>query len=619
MSRAFTYWGIASFTLAAALAACSGGSSADSDGDSDGSTDGTGGGTLDPGVDGGDGGNDPRIVERTTPVGFTNYDDGTGNSSYKSPGITAEQAAALTGALASPPAADPTLLFDYPFADTMVPGNLTFIEFQWRRATNQEAFLLRVQGTETFHLYIDAECTKSGYCSRILPMAEWLTMGKRLAGQTVDIEVFGYDGTSVTKSEPLELEFSPEALVGALYYWAASNKTIKRVSFGSESAVDFIVPKSDTSDYECVACHSVSRDGNVIAFAVGPDEGENIAGIQTASTTDPTMKYIVPTNGTTPFSSAVSHGKTEGPTNSLGHNVALNPDGSLMAVNATDPPDNWPSHLDIRATDAPDSLKSRYDFGDPIFGGEKIGIQPEFSPDGTQLAVMLAEKNGDAGLSAWSAQKGGIATIPVNVAAGTLGNAKVIVTAPTDGSYHFYPTWSPDSAYIAFVTSWDVNGASGSLGNDHGVLRMVAVADAPVTCPGPKCIELGRGTGYGVDAAQAMSGTSASTWPKFAPFEQGDGVYFITFTSRRQYGARPLSNTQLWMFGIDTKVAGDPSFSPFWLPYQTESDGSLSPYWTKTLPCNTEGGVCNGCLSSEQCAVNTDDNSCTCEAIPKPK
>jgi hypothetical protein len=70
------------------------------------------------------------------------------------------------------------------------------------------------------------------------------------------------------------------------------------------------------------------------------------------------------------------------------------------------------------------------------------------------------------------------------------------------------------------------------------------------------------------------------------------------------------------MFGIDTAITPDPSFSPFWLPYQEPSDGSLTPYWTEVIPCDTEGGTCNGCVADrEYCLVNTDTNSCQCEPI----
>ena len=36
----------------------------------------------------------------------------------------------------------------------------------------------------------------------------------------------------------------------------------------------FIEPESATNVFKCVACHSVSRDGNVIAFAVYNEHGE---------------------------------------------------------------------------------------------------------------------------------------------------------------------------------------------------------------------------------------------------------------------------------------------------------------------------------------------------------
>lgn len=615
MNRKLTCLFVGNLGLALALAACSSESGA-SDSASTGGA-GSGGG-LNVGTGASSGVNDDRIVTRVTPPGFTG-DDGTGNPTYVAAGVDDAKVATLSGALGSLPDPDPEMLIDYPFEDTLVPGNLTFIEFQWRRLSGHDTFLIRViADSKSYHLYLVPECTQSGFCTQVLPKGEWLTLGKELAGQTVDIEIIGTDGSEVARSAPLKLEFSPEPLVGALYYWAAANRVIKRASFGADQAVDFIVPNSPTSDYECVACHSVSRDGTTIALAVGPEEGENISGIQVASTLDPTMKAINPTKGPTPYDASVAHGNTEGPIDSLGHNVALSPDGKLMAVNATDPPTNWPSHLDIRHTNAKDSVVQSYEVGHAIFGADTIGIHPEFSPDGSKLAVTLAENEGS--LSAWSNQAGGIGYLPV-AADGSLGSAVVVVTAPSDGSYHFYPTWSPDAKYLAFVSSSDANGSSGSLGNDHALLRMVAVADAPADCPGPKCIELTRGTGYTPADALAMSGTTGSTWPKFAPFAQGQNqnVYFITFTSRRKLGVRPLDNTQLWMFGIDTAVTPDPSFSPFWLPYQSPSDGSLSPYWTETLPCNTEGGTCNGCLASEQCVINPDENSCVCEAIPVAK
>jgi hypothetical protein len=516
----------------------------------------------------------------------------------------------------------------------MIPGNLTFIDFQWKGASSTEIAVVRASaGASVYHMYLVVDCNNNGVCTKTLPSAEWQTLGKNHAGQDVTFEVItDVDGT-FTRSAPLTIKYSPERLVGALYYWAAAENTINRVSFGAEAATPFIVPSSSTAaasvtpntDYECVSCHSVSRDGTTIAFGVAPHEGENIAGIQVAPTANPYAPTIVPTPGPTPYEAEVAHdwGGVNNvdrcqsgvlcATTSLGHNVALSPNGDLMAVNATEPPANWPSRLEIRRTDVADAVVASYPIGTSqvpgLWGVDKLAIHPEYSPDGTKMVVTLAENNGN--LSAWANEAGSIAVVPVN-ADGTLGTPSVIAEASGD-AFHFYPTWSPDSAYVAFMTAW----SSSSLNNDDAVIHMVP-ATGTTTCPGAGCIELTRGTGYTASDAQGGDGTG-STWPKFAPFAQGasKNIYFITFTSRRKRGLTPSSDSQLWMFGVDTSVTPDPSYAPFWLPWQSIDAGSLAPYWTEALPCNADVGTgsCEGCLEVERCVVNPDDNSCSCEGL----
>lgn len=622
MARLLTSIGIISLASAIGLGACG---NSDDDGKTPGGPngDGDGDGGMITGIGDGDGlGNGTpggnSIIFYETPKGFVNYDDGSGIPAYKALDVTEAAAQSLTTAAASGLTPEANALFQYPLKDTMVPWNLTFINFQWRAPDGSHTtVLVRAKSdTDTYHAYLVAECTTTGFCNVDLPRAEWQTIGLNNTGKSVTFEVIsqGADGQAVI-TEQLPIRFAPEELVGALYFWASADRTIKRASFGADRAVDFITPGVN-ADYACVSCHSVSRDGSTIAFGVSPEHGENIAGIQVAKTNDPDSPVIVPLNGATPYGAEVSNGNTEGPTTSLGHNVALSPDGSKMAVNKTEPPTNWPSILEIRNTDIADSVVASYEVGHTIFGGDKMAIHTEYSPDGTQLVATLADNDGN--MSAWSNTSGSIGVFPVNPD-GTLGNVRIIST-PTAGAFHFYPTWSPDSKYVAFVTSWDTNDNVGSLGNDHGVIHMVPTA-GNTECPGAGCIELTRGTGYGAAEAEAMSGTYGSTWPKFAPFAQGaaQNVYFITFTSRREVGAFGNPSTQLWMFGIDTSVSPDPSFSPFWLPYQDHGDGSLAPYWTETLPCNIEGDTCNGCLDGEVCVVSRDTSECKCEPPIVPK
>ena len=183
----------------------------------------------------------------------------------------------------------------------MVPGNLTFIEFQWEAMEEQDEFMVRATADDAvYHFHLQVECTGKRFCTKQLPKNEWLEIGRQHAGQSVSFEVFAAKGESISVSKAIDIRFAPEPLFGALYYWASVSETIKRVSFGSERAVDFIIP-GENVDYECVACHSVSRDGSTIAFAVGPDEGENATAIQVTSTLDPDATSIAPTKGESPY------------------------------------------------------------------------------------------------------------------------------------------------------------------------------------------------------------------------------------------------------------------------------------------------------------------------------
>src|SRR5262249_13387520 len=94
-------------------------------------------------------------------------------------------------------------------------------------------------------------------------------------------------------------------------------------------------------------------------------------------------------------------------------------------------------------------------------------------------------------------------------------------------------------------------------------------------------------------------------------------LLFISYTSRLPYGFWKAQNDQLWMFAVDLSKlgSGDPSFAPIWLPYQEQTDVSLTFFWTEVLFCQTDpGGACKGCVEGEICVVDATDNSCRCEA-----
>jgi hypothetical protein len=522
----------------------------------------------------------------------------------------------------------------YPLDTAMHPLNLSDITFQWQRgAATNTLFRIDALGEDgrTSRFYVP--CTKT-QCTYKMPESDWLWLAADYAGKKVTITVSGTDGAGgpVGTSAPIVAHFSPEPVFGALYYWAAATEELKRASFGAKKAVPFITPQSATNAYKCVACHTVSRNGKVIAFAVSNLHGETVAAIQSAPTEDPASPYVAPAMGTTPFAAEyanVSHGGSleNQPTDNFGHMPALNPEGTLMAVNGVGEPDasGVPGQIYLEIREAhTGATVNRYNLGSSVFGGnsQTLPILPEWSPDGRSLVVSLGNYAPSYQcLWTYVTCNSPLAIVPVTL--GQLGTPTIIATNSNPDDFHYYPTWSPDGQWVAFQTARRNYDSSNkivdprSLGNKNGVIRMVKTSGGPYTCPGPGCVELVRGTQYSWEQALAGEGKQ-STWPKFTPFAQGTNkdVMFVSFTTRIPYGFLASGRSQLWMFAVDvSKVESgeDPSFAPIWLPYQDYTDGSLTPYWTETLPCQSDpSGGCSGCVAGETCVVKSND-VCECQ------
>jgi len=514
----------------------------------------------------------------------------------------------------------------YPLDGSMHAKNQGRITFQWSRgsATNS-VFRIDINEGQDKAYKLFVPCSDNE-CIYEMPVEEWLEVGWYLGGEgPINVTVAGTDGQGgpVAMTGTTAVSFSPASIEGAVYYWAAAKREIKRADFGSDQAVPFISPNSETNAYDCVACHSVSRDGKVIAFAVtnvegGGDNGEDRAGIQIAPTITPEQPFIAPQEGPSPY----APGKT-GPTEYFGHNVALNRTGSRAAVNSI-PPDSgqWPPQLEIWDT-ADGTPLNVYALGDPVFGDQRVGILPEWSPSGDKLVVALADGTSDTASfgCVWTSDTCRSSIAVHDVTDDALGPAQILVAgslAADDREYHFYPTWSPHGDYIVFVSAkWDAsNPSQKSVSNQGAVLRMVPSSGGPHVCPGPTCWELEKGMGYTVAAAEAGQGLQ-STWPKFTPFAQGanDSLLFVSVNSKRDYGFLSSGLNQVWVFAIDLANldSSDPSFAPFWLPYQDPTDGSLEAFWTETLPCEVDDdGNCVGCAEGESCSVEQSSGECKC-------
>ncbi|HVJ16087.1 MAG TPA: hypothetical protein VM686_11680 [Polyangiaceae bacterium] len=575
---------------------------------------------------------------------------------YKDPALGANVRELFSGAAK----ADAELAIVYPLDGAMHPLNQTHLLFQWHRgAESNTLFRIDAVGGDgrTSRYYVP--CTAIGaahQCSYQMPVSDWLWLGADYAGSSVDISISATDGAAgpVATSPAIRAYFSPEPVYGALYYWASSVHSLKRANFDAGSAVAYIAPESESNQFKCVGCHSISRNGKVIAFAVSNLFGETVAGIQSAPTEAPQSPFVEPAMGTTPFSAGHAHAGDgepgtleEQPLDHFGHNVALSPDGAIAAINGIPAPeddpdgnaDGWPAFLELRDTQSGETIVRQYmseteGTASGPFAYKTLLIQPEWSPDGTALVGALLKPD-DVCKWTYTTADADIAIVPI-IDKSAFGPAQVIATSSDPTEFHFNPTWSADQQWIAFMSarrepdpdSPNPCQHTNSSFNQNAVIRMVRADGSTHVCPGPECIELPAGTQYTVEDAFDGHRGKHSTWPKFTPFVQGQAgnVMFLSFTSGIDYGwvstaaqnaPRNYAKNQIWMFGVDvSKVgSGDPSFAPIWLPQQDPGDGSLTPYWTETLPCQSDpAGGCVGCAAGEECHVSAG-NVCECRAV----
>ena len=485
----------------------------------------------------------------------------------------------------------------YPLAGSMHPINLGDITFQWSQGKPQNQ-VFRVEFTappRTYDFYLP--CTRS-QCIYQMPSQAWLAMADALHGQAVSFTVAGSDGKggSVSLSDPMTINFSPEAVRGGLYYWSTKLRGVYRLTFGSAKALPFIQPSSATNPDACAGCHSVSRNGARIAFTAVPATEGAFGGLAVAPTDDPSQRSVNPRSGV--VDSSVP---------------ALSPDGSQVVV-VLDAGYTATGEKDFILRDAVTGAEiKRLSTGHPFLGANRFATFPEWSPDGQTIAITVGTTaGGRTNYGATSLLTSDIALLPVN--GGQFGPATVLVPA-TGSEYSFYPSWSPDGKWLVFATA-TMGGPSAddkSPANRTARLRLVEVATGNV-------YELGAAT---------QGPNSTATWPKFTPFAQDGGdLMFISYSTKIDYGyvlqqqnlmdgQTPASSPpgwkhpQIWMAAVslaNLRAGQDPSYAPIWLPYQETTQDNHIPYWTEVI-------TCQGDVDTAPCGA---DEFCTPQGTCQP-
>jgi hypothetical protein len=189
----------------------------------------------------------------------------------------------------------------------------------------------------------------------------------------------------------------------------------------------------------------------------------------------------------------------------------------------------------------------------------------------------------------------------------------IVTDVPATRPTVIYPTFSPDSSWIAFERSTQ----SRSRG---------AEAELWLTSTDGQTV-------ISLDSANLGTGlytqNNASYEPTFMPVAVG-GYFWLVFVSERVYGntltsivegtsAAPGRHKQLWVTAIDANpVAGqDPSHPAFWLPGQDTGDQNMRGEWALD-PCKAVGAACTGgydCCAGFCLAGDAGSPVCTAQAM----
>jgi hypothetical protein len=460
--------------------------------------------------------------------------------------------------------AAPTMV--YPPDGTLIPPNLNELEVQFTPPAGATLFEVGLVGP-ALDLKIYTTCVAVGGGCALLPDEDtWKLLSHASASTTVDLTLRSTDGSGsggpVGSAAARKLSFADDDLQGGLYYWAAASGSILRYDFGlrNQTAEKFYTAAQSGST--CVGCHVLSRNGARIAV------GMNIPGPAELRTLDVATRATLFDSGGMGIPGMGSGGSNF---------EALSPDGMLALVNSG-------ANLGLIDTGNGMSLAA---------GAIMNATMPDWSADGKSV-VFIRDSSSSCPLGLCGSQPG--------VSMGTLMMTSVSATSfsgettlVSGGGNNYYPSLSPDGAWVAF---------------NRSTMNSYDAPDAKVLL-----VPTTGGAAVDLTAVNAAVGNS---WPKFAPLAQtfqGKTIYWLTFSSRRDYGLRlqqagktqDMQIAQVWMVAVspDRAAAGDGGYPAFWLPFQDISTGNHIAQWTEKVeraPCTPID--LSKCMPDEMCVGN---------------
>jgi hypothetical protein len=461
-------------------------------------------------------------------------------SNIRVDGTAPPNAPDLFGAAVETAGRAPTIA--YPADGILVPPNLGQFDVHWQPGSNNNLFEI-VMANEFVDLRIYYGATGPAYTA--YTPTEWTTLAS--ADETLSLTVAGLNTTAPAQkgtSTAEHVNVTNEIVQGGLYYWTTTPpQGIFRYDMGTPGTPPSslfppgMAPGSSGGSSNCVGCHTLSKDGTKIALTIDSGDGRGTM-IDVG-----TLGVLIPfaTNAQRWNFATFNVDSTKLVTVAQGQMVLRDQSGAMLG----------PTLPNTAGT---------------------LATHPELSPDGTVLANVETTQGG----TDYDVTTGSIVLRSFADASNTFGAQHVLVPdAP--GASNFYPSWSPDGQWILFTRT---NGNSYS-----NPTAEVWVVKADGSAPPIRLANADTTT------------TSTSSWARWTPFQQSFGpdhqtVMYITFSSERAFGVRPLTSgtygldKQIWMapFFPDKANGGmDPSGPAFRMPFQDFATSNHIAQWTQAV------------------------------------
>jgi hypothetical protein len=457
----------------------------------------------------------------------------------------------------------------YPLNGAVMPQNVFPADIQWLNGNAGDLFRVRLRKPR---IEVVAYVLHTGAAFNfdwLVEQRAWRSLAQTDVSEPMEIAVDRWDSmrNDVVAGPTVSMRFANGAVSGTIYYWDIAAGRAIRIDDGTNTRQNFMPSPPPALDdrQNCVGCHAVSRDGHYFAGRLGG--GANNTGVVFDLTRDLTgnpAPTLYPVNNTARWTYA-----------------SFNPDSTRLVID---------QQLALRLLDPMTGTTV------PVGGmlPSARSTQPTWSPDGRRIA-FITDVN-----SSWGGEftSGNLAVLDVTGPdtfgpSRTLHTGSSLASAMPGGNADSYPSWTPDSQWLAFS-----HGTVSRSDTGQGALYLINAAG---------------GTAVRLDRACGGASTTDNFFPNFSPFDSG-GYFWLSFLSRRDYGneragTRGRGLQQIWVAAVRRNPDGrtDPSEVAYWLPGQNTRSRNISAFWAPR-PCRRDGEMCS--VGTECCSGICRDNRC---------